>query len=501
MFGIKKDLSDNFITDSEGSLDTLSNIIKEKNSNNSKFIFYDREQKFLKQLEIYAELNIENSPKVVIIIDNTDSTNKLCEKIIKAFEKYPEYQELKNLRVEKINNIEISEDKKIESCLNNGDVVYCDLNADEIWIKTNLSIISLFGEYNFYSELKFDGNISFKKFKFTLIKYGIEIWLNQKKRESSDFHFIISNIIFNCDKDNFNSDINNQSEIDDIKIKDFFGFKGYIAMTIRFQTLESLMFQKLKIISPKNENTKKWKEFKKMNFQDFFYNNKFINERHYVIKKIKNFLSKERFDKIYLYFHKSTYIYDDQYEDENNKDTNKEFTIIVIPNKFKNRRAEKRLTEEFSFNKLIDLKDNRISKPINEDDNDSQNKSLILGKTIKKKVRRKDSYINSLQHYIINSDLCKDFDDNFYIKDFKDFIEGFYKIKIKKGDLENLNLPEFRNSNDNTIDNKKKSNELKDFLDFNKIYIKKVNINLLIYSIWLGVICCILCIYMNEKLF
>ena len=312
MFGIKKDLTDNFVTDSEGSLDTLSNIIKEKNSNNSKFIFYDREQKFLKQLEIYAELNIENSPKVVIIIDNTDSTNKLCEKIIKAFEKYPEYQELKNLRVEKINNIEISEDKKIESCLNNGDVVYCDLNADEIWIKTNLSIISLFGEYNFYSELKFDGNISFKKFKFTLIKYGIEIWLNQKKRESSDFHFIISNIIFNCDKDNFNSDINNQSEIDDIKIKEFFGFKGYISMTIRFQTLESLMFQKLKIISPKNENTKKWKEFKKMNFQDFFYNNKFINERHYVIKKIKNFLSKERFDKIYLYFHKTTYIYDEQ---------------------------------------------------------------------------------------------------------------------------------------------------------------------------------------------
>ena len=116
-------------------------------------------------------------------------------------------------------------------------------------------------------------------------------------------------------------------------------------------------------------------------------------------------------------------------------------------------------------------------------------------------MRRKDSYINSLQHYIINSDLCKDFDDNFYIKDFKDFIEGFYKIKIKKGDLEKLNLPEFRNSNDNTIDNKKKSNELKDFLNFNKIYIKKVNINLLIYSIWLGVICCILCIYMNEKLF
>ena len=42
-------------------------------------------------------------------------------------------------------------------------------------------------------------------------------------------------------------------------------------------------------------------EFKKMNFQDFFYNNKFINERHYVIKKIKNFLSKERFDKISSY--------------------------------------------------------------------------------------------------------------------------------------------------------------------------------------------------------
>ena len=138
---------------------------------------------FVRQLEIYAELNIKDSPKILILTNTTESTKELAKKISTGFEKYREYQDLKNLRVIKLNDLEISKDKIIENEINNGDVLYCDLDADEIWINTNIIMKSgIDREYKFSSEIKFDSNLTFKKFKFSLIKVGIENWLTQRKK-------------------------------------------------------------------------------------------------------------------------------------------------------------------------------------------------------------------------------------------------------------------------------------------------------------------------------
>ena len=111
MFGIKKNLVDNMIiSENEESLESIETL-KEKNLNDSKFIFYHEGKIFLRQLEIYAELNIENSPKILILTNTTESTKELAKKISTGFEKYPEYHELKNLRVIKLGDLEISDDK------------------------------------------------------------------------------------------------------------------------------------------------------------------------------------------------------------------------------------------------------------------------------------------------------------------------------------------------------------------------------------------------------
>ena len=125
--------------------------------------------------------------------------------------------------------------------------------------------------------------------------------------------------------------------------------------------------------------------------------------------------------------------------------------------------------------------------PINDNDqnNDNLNKSLIL---VKKNLKKKNSTNVINQHYIINSDLTQDFEANFSIDNFYDFIEDFYKIKIEKGELEKSITPKFRNLNDIGIKNNK-LNESRVFVGYNRGHIKKLNIHLIIYMIWLGFIC------------
>jgi len=491
MFGIKKNLVDNLIiSENEESLESIETL-KEKNLNDSKFIFYHEGKIFLRQLEIYAELNIENSPKILILTNTTESTKELAKKISTGFEKYPEYHELKNLRVIKLGDLEISDDKKIENEINNGDVLYCDLDSDEIWINTKIIMIcAIDREYKFSSDIKFNSNMTFKKFKFSLMKFGIENWLKNRKNISK-FHFVISNINFDSNNGNINLNINNQSDIDDNPIKSIFGFKGKISITIRYQTLEGLIFQRLKIINPKNENTKKWKEFKKFNFSQFYNNDKFVKENLFIKKKIKLFFQKkQRLNKLYLYYQNLNHLFEEEYDDIMST-SQREYTIIIIPfKKTINKKISKRISIDLSFNnnlknKMFKFTDNLL--PINDNDqnNDNLNKSLIL---VKKNLKKKNSTNVINQHYIINSDLTQDFEANFSIDNFYDFIEDFYKIKIEKGELEKSITPKFRNLNDIGIKNNK-LNESRVFVGYNRGHIKKLNIHLIIYMIWLGFIC------------
>ena len=497
MFGIKKNLIDNLIiNENEESSDSFEKS-KEKSLNDTKFIFYHEGQIFLRQLEIYAELNIENSPRILILTNTTESTKELAKKISTGFEKYREYQELKNLRVIKLNDLEISNEKIIENEINNGDVLYCDLDADEIWINTTIIMKSgIDSDYKFSSDIKFDSNLTFKKFKFSLIKVGIENWLNQRNRQCSDFHFVISNINFESNNGNINLNINNQSDIDDNTIKSIFGFKGKISITIRYQTLEGLIFQKLKIINPKNENSKKWKEFKTFNFNQFYYNDKFVREKHFILKKIKLFFQKsQRLSKLYIYYQNLNHLLDDDYDDIIST-SQTEYTIIIIPfNNKTTKKFSKRISIDLSFNKsknkIFKFQQNVLA--INENDNEEGkndyniilNKSNISYKNLRRK-KKTSTIIN--QHYIINSILTQDFEANFSIDNFFDFIEDFYKIKIKKGELEKSYKPTFRNLND-SLSRNNKSNETQFFVGYNRKYINKMNIHLFIYMIWLALIC------------
>ena len=125
MFGRKKEITQKFIakTNEQDNLDIkdvtkedkLDNPLQSKNSDDN-FIFYGSNNKFSKQLEIYATLKdsqekIQKDNLVMIIIDSTSSIEYLSLKICEGFSQYPEYQNLEGLRA--INITKMNDEKNL----------------------------------------------------------------------------------------------------------------------------------------------------------------------------------------------------------------------------------------------------------------------------------------------------------------------------------------------------------------------------------------------------
>ena len=124
----KKDEQDNSSIKDESKKDKLDNSLQSKNADDN-FIFYGSNNKFAKQIEIYATLKdpqekIQKDNLVMILIDSTSSIEYLSLKICESFSQYPEYQGLEGLRA--INLTKMNDEKslpqegKVEDLLRNG---------------------------------------------------------------------------------------------------------------------------------------------------------------------------------------------------------------------------------------------------------------------------------------------------------------------------------------------------------------------------------------------
>ena len=203
MFGRKKEITQKFIakTNEQDNLDIkdvtkedkLDNPLQSKNSDDN-FIFYGSNNKFSKQLEIYATLKdsqekIQKDNLVMIIIDSTSSIEYLSLKICEGFSQYPEYQNLEGLRA--INLTKMNDEKnlalegKVEDLLRNGDIIYLDLISNEIWIKVLMNMTSVINKHFkliVSMDVKIKNETTFKQLRYKLLKSGIMCYLDKRSK-------------------------------------------------------------------------------------------------------------------------------------------------------------------------------------------------------------------------------------------------------------------------------------------------------------------------------
>jgi len=325
MFGRKKEITQKFIaetnedqeemiTKDESKKDKNDNSAQSKNSDNN-FIFYGSNNKFSKQLEIYATLKdsqekIQKDKLVLIVVDSASSIELLSIKICESFSKYPEYQNLEGLRAINLttinNEVNLPSEGKVEDCLRNGDIIYLDLISNEIWIKSVISMTNAINENSKLTvnmDIKIKNETTFRQLRYKLYKSGIMCFLDKCSKKGNIFHYIVSEIKISTSVHG-NIDENKLKSIDDTIIKQIFNFKSSIKIEMKFFPLEFILFQRLKNLSiPKIPHKKNlWKKFRSINFRELLNNKKFIKEKNYIFDYFKKlFEKKDALPKFYIY--------------------------------------------------------------------------------------------------------------------------------------------------------------------------------------------------------
>ena len=321
MFGRKKQITQKFIEKADGQEKIIKDDTKrERMDSDDNFIFYGSNKKFSKQLEIYATLKdpqekIQKDKLVMIVIDSTLSIEYLSIKICESFSQYPEYHNLEGLRA--INLTKINDEKnlplegKVENFLRNGDIIYLDLIANEIWIKVVINMTSVINK-NFKLivgvDVKIKNEVTFKELRYKLIKSGIMCFLDKKNKSTNQFHYVVSDLKISTSVHG-NLDENKLKSIDYMTVKQLFNFKSNIKLDIKFFPLEFILFQKLKILSiPKSDNNKKanfyWLNFKELRFRELLNIKKYSKEKKYIFNFFKNLFKSNNTDileKFYIY--------------------------------------------------------------------------------------------------------------------------------------------------------------------------------------------------------
>lgn len=327
MFGKKKEITQKFIakpeeeTDQESSIspkkDRARNSIQDNGDNN--FIFYGSDNKFSKQLEIYATLkeyanviqDSKNKKLVLTIVDSNSPMEYLSFKIRDSFSQFPEYQDLEGFTVKDLTKMDeeknLPTEGKVGDFLRNGDIIYFDLVSNEVWIKVNISMTNIINRskrLNVTMNVKMKNECIFRELRIKLLKYGIMCFL--KKYSKDNFHYIISKFILSHSVHG-DIDENRLKTFENMRIKQLFKFKDRMNVDIHFYPLEFILFKRLKTISrPKKEKSGRkksaWERFKILRFKELLSNPIYIREKLYIFNFFKDlFMDKSLSSNCYIY--------------------------------------------------------------------------------------------------------------------------------------------------------------------------------------------------------
>ena len=321
MFGRKKEITQKFIVRDDEEIDDVNNQNepkKEKNKNalinnsENNFIFYGSNNKFSKQLEIYAtlkstkdsneNLNPKNKKLILIVVDSNSPMEMLSYKICESFGQSPEYQNLEGLTPTNLTKMDeekknLPTEGKVGDVLRNGDIIYLDFVSNEIWIKVNISMSNVINKsslFNVSMDVKIKNESSFRELRYKLLKCGIMCYLDKFSKSENKFHYIISQYTISTPTHG-NIEENKLKTFDDMKIKQLFTFKNNMKIGIKFYPLEFVLFQKLKTISiPKKEKVNRKKYYGiNLNIQDlkiYYIIKDILKKKNIYLIILKNFL-------------------------------------------------------------------------------------------------------------------------------------------------------------------------------------------------------------------
>ena len=261
---------------------------------NAKFIFYDDENKFTNQLEIYISLTNFNNKKHLVIISSDSTIEELNNQIVQSLGSLPELKNINGIRIEDIhkisndNKISLPEVGKVSDFVNSGDILYCNLIVDEYWIKTYYNLQSIDFKKIIKLEYRLKKKMRYKKFKLMLLKGGIQLFIESVKNNKlyKHFNYYVKLFEFKIKKHKkvITHNIHNNQK-DKKTIDKIINFSSEIIVILKFGLFEKLVHQNIKLTNYNSKNNLRVNEYNDLSFMELYNDKKFLPE-YTAIKEI-----------------------------------------------------------------------------------------------------------------------------------------------------------------------------------------------------------------------
>ena len=388
MFGIKKTLTISG-EKNKGFLDRDTNL--SHSGDDSKFIYYAKAEHFISQLEIYVKPNNYPDKKVLIIAKSELDFQELMSQIKESFKSSSEFKNVAGLTIEnlyKLQNerrISLPKNGCINEYLKSGDIIYCDINTDEFWIKTYFKITT----YNYRKvikiEFKFNKKTKFKQIKLILLKAGIQFFWDElnKNKLNNSFNYYVKGIKFNNNK-------RKQSEtgfelLSFNKKMKYLDNKIEILVNLKFGIFEELVHEQLVSMHlTKNEpNYLRLNEYCNLTFEELYVSKKFESELGTVKDISKDFLTSQYNDLNSPFFF---------YNIKKNETVDEYmYNIINISNSIDNENDDDEDDDQFDFDG-----DTSFGKFYSDDPSKYFGDITLIKKTQKNYLRRHHNYDSNM---------------------------------------------------------------------------------------------------------
>ena len=282
-------------------------ITKKDDINNSydqestKFIFYNNDNKFSSQLEIYIQLKNYNK-KMLIIVDIDSSFEDLKGAITNNLKSYPEFKNINKINPEGLYKIvnnnyrALPTEGEIKDYVNSGDILYCNLFTDEFWITTYFNIKTHNFKIMIKTEYKLKKKMKYKKFKLMLMKGGIQFFIdNIKNTQYTDFNYYLKFFEFKIKKHNMiiTHNIHNKKK-NKMPIDKIINNRSEIIVKLNFGIFEKLIHKNIKVSKSENNNRLRLNEYTDLSFEELMNDNRFSPEYNAIRKIAEDFLENQK---------------------------------------------------------------------------------------------------------------------------------------------------------------------------------------------------------------
>lgn len=290
MFG-RKSINLSFDNDN----DIADNPFSPKFSNNSNYLYFSQndedENEFISQLEIYIRPNNYPDKKILIMVKSGITFEQLYKQIEENIKLTQEFKTISKLTIKNYSKL-IAEDKvklplkgPIDKILESGDIIYCDILSEEIWMKSYFKLEMKSFRKVFQIEYKIQKRYNFKQIQLILLKGGINLFYDELKKNEIDntLNYYLGNILFNKKRKKMISHENGKE------------YKYEVFVNMHFEIFEELIHEQIRTNQvEKNDSIYfRFNEYSNFLFEELINSKKFEAELNAIKDIAREFLTSQ----------------------------------------------------------------------------------------------------------------------------------------------------------------------------------------------------------------